>query len=194
VYQLPVSINIGGKDFRIRKDGDYRMVLDCMSALNDIELDENERLISCLIIFYQDINSYEELEKFPDIEKAVNEMFKFFNLGGEEKPGLKTNYNLIDYAEDEQLICSAINNVANIEIRTVPYCHWWTFMGYYMAIGECTLSTIVGIRYKIATHKKLEDYERRFQFENPQYFNRDYRSAEEKAITENFLKEVWNKK
>jgi hypothetical protein len=163
-----------------------------MLALEDVELDEAERLTSCLIIFYEDINSYEELEKLPDIEVAAREMIRFFNLGQDNKPGLKTNYNLIDYEKDEQLICSAVNNVAGIEIRTVPYCHWWTFMGYYMAIGESTLSTIVGIRYKIASHQKLEKYEIKFKNENPQYFNMDYRSISDRQLSEEFLREVWN--
>jgi hypothetical protein len=193
VYTLPTSVNIGGKEFSIRNKGDYRMVLDCMSALEDVELDETEQLISCLIIFYEDINCYEDLELLPDLEVAVKEMIKFFNLGEEEKPGLKTNYKLIDYEKDEQLICSAINNVAHIEIRTVPYCHWWTFMGYYMAIGESTLSTIVGIRHKIATHQKLEKYELKFKNENPQYFTIDYRTTEDKQLSEEFLREIWNK-
>ena len=192
MYQLPTSINIGGKEFGIRNKGDYRMVLDCMLALEDVELDEAERLTSCLIIFYEDINSYEELEKLPDIEVAAREMVRFFNLGRDDKPGLKTNYNLIDYEKDEQLICSAVNNVAGVEIRTVPYCHWWTFMGYYMAIGESTLSTIVGIRYKIASHQKLEKYEIKFKNENPQYFNMDYRSISDRQLSEEFLREVWN--
>ena len=192
MYQLPTSINIGGKEFRIRNKGDYRMVLDCMLALEDVELDEVERLTSCLIIFYEDINNYEELEKLPDIEVAAKEMIRFFNLGRDDKPGLKTNYNLIDYEKDEQLICSAVNNVAGLEIRTVPYCHWWTFMGYYMAIGESTLATIVGIRYKIASHQKLEKYEIKFKNENPQYFNMDYRSISDRQLSEEFLREVWN--
>lgn len=193
MYQLPISIKIGGKEFNIRNKGDYRMVLDCQIALNDIELDEQERLISCLIIFYEDVHCYEDLSIFPDIEEAIIEMFKFFNLGQDEKPGLKTHYKLIDYDKDEQLICSAINNVANMEIRSVPYCHWWTFMGYYMAIGECTLSTIVNIRYKLASHQKLEKYEAKFKKENPEYFDMDYRTTQDREITEEFLREVWNK-
>lgn len=193
MYQLPVSVKIGGRDFRIREQGDYRMVLDCMSALEDVELDETERLISCLIIFYEDINSIDDLDKFPDLETAIKEMSRFFNLGQDEKPGLKSKYKLIDYEKDEQLICSAVNNVAGFEIRTVPYCHWWTFMGYYMAIGESTLSTIVGIRHKIATHEKLEKYEQKFKNENPQYFTIDYRTTGEKELTEEFLREIWNK-
>lgn len=193
MYSLPVSVNIGGKEFGIREKGDYRMVLDCMSALEDSELDETERIISCLIIFYEDIHSYEDLERLPDLEVATQEMVKFFNLGRDEKPGLNVNYKLIDYEKDEQMICSAVNNIAGVEIRSVPYCHWWTFMGYYMAVGESTLATVVGIRNKIATHQKLEKYEQKFRKENPQYFNIDYRSVEERELSEEFLREIWNK-
>jgi len=194
MYELPTNIQIGDKTFNIRNKGDYRVILDCMKVFNDMELDDEEKLISCLIIFYEDINSYEDLNKLPDIEKAINEMMKFFNVGQEERPGIKTNYKLVDYEQDEQLICSAVNNVANVEIRSVPYCHWYTFMGYYMAIGECTFSTIVNIRYKVASGQKLEKHERKFKNENPQYFMVDPRTIQEKQLTEEFLREVWNKK
>ena len=78
------------------------------------------------------------------------------------------------------MIVSAINNVAHTEIRALPYLHWWTFTGYYMAIGECPLSMVVGIRNKLAKHKKLEKYELEFKRQNPQYFTwkKDQKEAE----------------
>ena len=89
------------------------------------------------------------------------------------------------------MICSAINNVANKEIRFEPYIHWWTFMGYYMAIGECPLSTIVGIRSKIMHGKKLEKYEKEMMTNNPEYFSDDYRSLEDiEADME--IRKLWN--
>ena len=97
-------------------------------------------------------------------------MFDFFNCGRSQSIGKKMNHKLIDWEQDSQIICSAINKVANKEVRAEPYIHWWTFMGYYSAVGESLLSTIVSIRDKIVRGKKLEKHERIFRQENPEYF------------------------
>lgn len=167
------------------------MVLDCFNALCDIELTKQERILSALIIFYEDCNSLKDISILGDLEIAVKEMYKFFNCGQDSSPGHQSHYRLINWEKDEHLICSAINNVANKEIRFEPYIHWWTFMGYYMAIGECPLSTIVGIRSKIMHGKKLEKYEKEMMANNPEYFSDDYRSLEDiEADME--IRKLWN--
>lgn len=192
MYELPTSLTINGTEFKIRSKGDFRMVLDCFEALNDITLSEQERMLSALIIFYEDMNSVIDLNIFEDISEAVKQMELFFNCG-QEKVGLQTNYKLIDWDKDSPLICSAVNNVAKMEIRNVEYMHWWTFMGYYLAIGDCPLSNIVSIRHKIATGKRLEKYEQRFKAENPEYFTNDYRTTSQKELEKEFLETIWNK-
>jgi len=84
-----------------------------------------------------------------------------------------------------------VNKVANTEIRLEPYIHWWTFMGYYTAIGNCSLSMIVEIRDKIARGKKLEKHEREFRNNNPQYFIWNNRTVEEEEA-EKLVREIWN--
>lgn len=172
MYTLPNSIIIGDTEYTIRNNGDYRTILDCFSALEDIELPQQYRIYSALIIFYDSINSIEDVENKlgENVEEAVNKMFDFFNCG-QENVGMQVNYKLIDWEQDSQIISAAINNVARREIRSEPYLHWWTFMGYYCSIGESILSTIVNIRDKIVKSKKLEKHEREFKKNNPQYFN-----------------------
>ena len=183
MYTLPTTVKIRDNDFKIRNKGDFRMVLDCFNALQDDNLSEQERVISSLIIFYDDVHSYEDLcvlfKDDEDLKLAIEKMYEFFNCNQKEV-GAKQNYKLIDWDNDSQIICSAINNVANIEIRSLEYLHWWTFMGYYISIGESVLSTVVGIRHKIATGKKLEKYEKDFKKDNPNYFNFDYRTSEQR--------------
>ena len=193
MYELPTSIELNGKQFKIRNKGDFRVILDCFNALNDIELSKEERLIASFIIFFEDISDIEDINELGDLKEAINQFNLFINCG-QEQVGLNTNYKLLDWEKDSPLISSAINNVAKIEVRSVDYMHWWTFMGYYLAIGECPLSNIVHIRYKIATGKKLEKYESKFRADNPQYFTNDYRSTSDKELEQWFLEEVWNKK
>lgn len=191
MYEIPTVIKIDGEEYRIRNDGDYRMVLDCFSALQDAELTSQERLFACLVIFYADINSLEDINKFNDLEKAITEMYKFFNCGQSQGVGRKVNQKLLDWEQDEQLVCSAINKVANTEIRLEKYIHWWTFMGYYSAIGDSTLSTIIRIRDKITKGKKLEKYEREFRRDNPEYFTWNSKTVDD-LEADRLLKELWN--
>ena len=191
MYDLPTSIEVDDIEFHIRNDGDFRVILDCFDALSDIELDADIRVITALIIFLEDINDVEDLNKLPDIGKAVAEMYKFFNCGQAESPGATTNRKLIDWNLDSQLIFSAINNVANKEVRLESYIHWWTFMGYYIAVGESVLSQVVCIRDKSLKGKKLEKHETEFKRNNPQYFNWNARSIEAQEADE-YVKSIWN--
>lgn len=191
MYELPTSIEVNGASFGIRNKGDFRMVLDCFNALNDSELTESERIYASLIIFYEDFNDLEDLSEQDDrLSLLVEKMFWFFNQGEGAVQSNTQNYRVIDWNKDSNLVCSAINHVANKEIRSLEYLHWWTFMGYYTAIGECLLSTVVSIRYKTAKGKKLEKYERQFKQENPQYFNIDLRTAQQKEADE-YVKRLW---
>ncbi len=191
MYEIPTTITVGSTEYRIRNKGDYRMVLDCFSALQDASLNSNERLFCSLIIFYDDINCIADINKFEDLEEAATKMFDFFNCGRSQSIGKKMNHKLIDWEQDSQIICSAINKVANKEVRAEPYIHWWTFMGYYSAVGESLLSTIVSIRDKIVRSKKLEKYERTFRQENPEYFIWNTNSIDDEA--EELFNELWNK-
>jgi len=194
MYDIPISITLKDKVYNIRNKGDYRLVLDCFQALNDIELTEDERIIACLMIFYEDFNTVEDvfaLNEDDTLQLAVSEMYKFFNCGEAESPGAKMNYRLIDWDKDSQIICSAINNVAGKEIRMEPYIHWWSFMGYYIAVGRSTLAEVVSIREKIVKGKKLEKYEREFKNSNPQYFNWNHKTLQDQE-DEAYIRQLWN--
>ena len=193
MYGLPTTVTVNDITYTIRDSGDFRMVLECFSVLNDVELSENERILIFLLIFYEDFNEVENvLSLDQDTLKAlIDNAFSFFNCGQQHTSG-ETNYKTIDWKDDEQLISSAINKVAGKEIRAEIYLHWWTFMGYFNAIGESALSTVVGIRSKILKGKKLEKYEQEFKRDNPQYFMWDRRTLQQKEDDE-LLNQIWNK-
>lgn len=192
MYALPKSITINEQSFPIRENGDFRMVLDCFLVMEDLELSKEERILVCLILFYDNIDSIDDIfNKIPDVPKAVEEMFIFFNLGKPDNGLNPGDKKLIDWEKDSNLICSAINNVARTEIRSLEYLHWWTFMGYYMAIGECPLSHIVGIRNKIVSKKSLDKHEQEFRRENPEYFNWNWQSVESQEA-DKLIREIWD--
>ena len=194
MYELPTSITISGVKHPIRNKGDFRVILDCFNALQDVKLDKEYRTLSSLIIFYEELTSIESVfEVFPDetLFEAVEEMNRFFNCGQDESPGMKVPYKLVDWDKDEHLIMSAINNVAKKEVRLEPYVHWWTFTGYYLAVGESAFASVVSIRAKIVKHEKMEKYEKKFVAENPEYFNWQSKTTEQEEEEKEILG-LWN--
>lgn len=191
MFEIPTSIQIGKQSLSIRNKGDYRMILDCFATFNDIELEKEERVYCALMIFYEDFNSLEDLMQFGQLEEALTKMYWFFNCGDDTNISPTKHYKLIDWEKDSQLIASAVNRVANMEIRLAEYIHWWTFMGYYLAIGESPLATVVGIRSKISEGKKLEKYETKFKNDNPQYFIWNNKSIEDREMEESIMS-LWN--
>lgn len=191
MYTIPISVVIDNVEYGIRNNGDYRVILDCFSALQDVDLTEQERVFASLIIFYQDLNNLEDVLIQTNLVERVSEMYKFFNCGDVDTLGTKVPYKLIDWEQDSQLISSAINAVANTEIRSSPYIHWWTFMGYFSAIGKSLLSNVITIREKLLKGKKLEKYEREFRRDNPKYFVWNSKSVDD-AEADKLLQELWN--
>lgn len=196
MYSLQTTVTVEDKTYHIRKSGDFRMVLDCFQALNDQELSEDFRVLASLIIFYEE---FESLADIGNIKKELlvelyRQMMLFINCGKETAPGYISDTPLVDWEADSDLICSAINTVAGKEIRAVEYIHWWTFMGYYLSVGDSVFSTVVSIRSKITKGKPLADWEKDFRRSNPEYFNwrKTEKTAEEKQFEQNLL-ENWKK-
>lgn len=193
MFELPTSILINNKEYNIRNKGDFRLILDIFNALNDKELEKDYRVYTALIMFYENINELDDINKFngDELKEAIYKMFDFINCGQPESPTLVNKPILVDWNKDQQLIASAINTVAKQEIRLLDYLHWWTFMGYYLAIGESSFANIVSIRDKIKRGKKLEDYEKDFKRDNPQYFVWDSQTVEQQQM-EDELRNSWN--
>lgn len=192
MYELPITVPIAGTVYNIRNKADYRVILDVIATYEDAELTHEEQILVSLIIFYECLDSTESVFDVFDtpelLENALQSMMSFIGCYNNDV-GYKTQHKVIDWIQDEQLIVSAINNVARTEIRALEYLHWWTFISYYMAVGSCTLATVVSIRDKIARGKKLDDTERDFKRDNPQYF----RWKSEQQQSDMLLKEIWNK-
>ena len=180
--RLPVSVEIGGRDWKISTD--YRDILDIIDQLSDEDCTPYERFYISLGLFYDDFETMPE----SDYLEAYKQMSLFISCGEEDdrRPSVK----LIDWEQDERIIASEINKVAGYEVRAVPYLHWWTFIGYFNGIGDGHLSTVVNIRNKLKRGKKLEKWERDYYNENRRTVDlRQKYTAEEKAEMER-LKEL----
>lgn len=190
MYDLPKTVDLGGKAFRIRYD--FRAILDIICALNDPDLNETEKAIVALKIFYID---WEDIE---DMQEALNKCFDFIDAEEKDAPKKCNSAKLVDWEKDAPRIIPPINRILGYETRAVDYdwtnntggVHWYTFLGAYMEIGDCLFAQIVRIRDKINRGKKLEKEER-------EWFNRNRHMVEirEKMSQEEdeFLESIFGK-
>jgi hypothetical protein len=178
-YGLPTQLNICGEDYDIRTD--YRCVLDICTALVDAELDDKEKAMVLLDIFYPAFYDMPE-EAYSE---AIERCFWFIN-GGQEQAKIKAP-KLVDWEQDFAYIIAPINKAAGFEVRSAEYMHWWTFLAYYYEIGgDCLFAQIVRIRDAKARGKKLEKHEQEWYRQNRHLvdFKQHYTSAEEELLKE----------
>ena len=157
IWDLPIAVEINGKSHPIRNKCDYRVVLDVICALNDNDLTDEEKLKCALFIFYENISAIDNLEK------AIKEMFRIINGGEDQEQNQEQKPQLMDWEHDFSQLAPPISRVLGYDVRTPnKYTHWYSFLGGYMEIGECTFSTIVSIRSKKAKGRKLEKWEEEY--------------------------------
>lgn len=156
IVGLPYSLNVNGKELEINCD--FRDVINALCACSDLELRNAQRnyiLIHNLYVNDDEIASV-------DFEEAMKQLSWFIDCGKDYSES-KNSVKLMDWEQDYNLIVSAVNKSANVlDVRELPFMHWWTFMGYFQERGECIFSSIVEIRDKLAKGKKLENYEKEF--------------------------------
>ena len=158
-YQLPTSITVGGKAYKIRSD--YRAALDIFAALADLDLSEKEKSYILLKILYVDFNNIPANYYCEALKEALN----FLNCGNQNKNETKKP-PLVDWAKDFQYIVAPVNRVIGKEIRSLEYLHWWSFVSAYYEIGDCTFAQIVRIRSLKAKKKKLDKTDEAWYREN----------------------------
>lgn len=156
-YDLQTDVEINGKKYPINKNGDYRLILDIITVMNDEELSDRQKAEVSLNLFYN-------FHVPDDIPSAIDEMLKFINMG--EKADENNEQPVMDWEQDFNLYIPPLNKALGIEVRAVPL-HWWSFLSGYMEIdGNSNFSNIIQIRKKLQKGKKLDESEKEFYREN----------------------------
>lgn len=156
IGELPYSLCVSGIYYDIRTD--FRDILNILCAFNDPDLENEEKIFVCLTILYTD---FENIPKnyYPE---AYKQAMSFIDNGNTEQKKGKQSPRIMDWEQDASLLFPAINKVAGLEVRSVRYMHWWTFLGYFMEIQEGVFSTILSMRSKKARGKALEKHEKEY--------------------------------
>lgn len=182
IGSLPIALEVGGQQYAIRSD--FRVVLNIFEALNDPELSDRDKMRVMLQCLYIDIIPQEHV-------KEALEKVSWFMDGGDMPKSKPSKKQTFDWKYDEAILFPAVNKVAGHEVRSSEYMHWWTFLGYFGEIEDGLFSTVMNIRNKRASGKKLEKWEREFYNNNKALIN--IQTAQDKAEiaeTEAVLKEL----
>lgn len=167
-WQLPERLSVDGEFIPIRAD--FRDVLGVLCCLEDENLPLFARWRKALRLFYKEPISPQSRPS------AIEEMCGFLSCYQTQAPGPR----LMSWQQDGQIIAAQINQVAGLEVRSLEFLHWWTFLGYFNSIGPGVFSQVVAIREKLRTGKKLDDSERQFYSKNTAMI----RLPEPKAVQE----------
>jgi len=158
-YSLPTQIEVNGIPYNIRTD--FRTIIDVLIAASDPDMESWEKQQTMFMIMYPD---YRDIPG-SDYSEACKKAAEFIDC---DMPEGKPKPRTMDWKQDAAIIIPAVNKVAGKEVRSVEYLHWWTFMGYFMEIGDGIFSQVLAIRQKKARRKKLEKWEKEFESSNPE--------------------------
>ena len=156
IGELPTSLEVAGKRYAIRTN--YRDILNIITAYNDPELEDSEKLFVCLYSLYKNFDGLDP----DDYEEAYKKAVWFMDCGEDPTDNGRAHPRTMDWEQDEKILFPAINSSAGFEVRSRKYIHWWTFMGYFMEIREGVFSQVLSLRQKKAKGKKLEKWEQEF--------------------------------
>ena len=159
-WDLPDKIEVGGVEYAI--NADYRDILDIIEQLDNPDEMPEIKLYCAMAMFYED---FFEMPS-EDYQEAAQLMLWFINCGENDEQEQHPPQKQIDWQQDGLLIAADINKVAGQDVRSVEFLHWWTFMAYFMGIGEGQLSTVVAIRDKLRKGKPLDDWEKEYYRKN----------------------------
>lgn len=184
IGQLPQTLEVCNKHYAIRSD--FRDILKIISAYNDKDLSDQEKVFVCLRRIYKDLDAMpKDKDTYAEAFKAATE-FMECRLSS-DKPSPK----VVNWEKDEQLIFPAINKVAGMEVRSVDYLHWWTFLGYFQAIDRDDLwGVVLTIRQKKAKGKKLEKHEKEFLAANRELCSMEFKA--ERQTPEDAMQAIYN--
>ncbi|MDO4863468.1 MAG: Gp15 family bacteriophage protein [Ruminococcus sp.] len=181
IGQLPESLSVGGRELPI--NADFRNALRIFEALTDNELTDEEKAYVCLKRLYTVTISVDMTEE------AIKKAYWFLD-GGDMPKSAPEGIRLLDWKHDESMVMPAVSKTLGaLDVRSLPFLHWWTFLGAFGEIGEGLFAQTVHIRKKLGKGKKLDKSEREFYKKNKELIV--LRTAEEQAAideTEEFLK------
>lgn len=118
----PVTVTVAGVELPI--NADFRVMLR-INELYEQELDETERAVKALLMFYQDSQVFER-----NTLEGSERMLWFLRCGQETKKGRRGGASAksdFSFSFDAPLIYAAFLDQYGIDLIDIEFLHWWKF-------------------------------------------------------------------
>lgn len=153
---LPTKVTIDGIEYKINCD--FRTSILFELLMQDVELNNEEKLISALDLYYPELPG--------NINQAIEKMLWFYRCGKDEVDSKNNNKgtskaaNIYSYEYDDDYIYSAFLYQYNIDLQDINYLHWWKFKAMFKALKEDNMIVKI-MGYRSIELSKIKDKEQR---------------------------------
>lgn len=155
---IPTMVEIDGAEYKINSDFRTSILFELM--MQDGELDDKEKIIQALSLYYPVIPE--------DVNKAVDMLLWFYRGGkdvydtgkgsGRGKIGQIYNFDF-----DDDYIYSAFLDQYSIDLQDIEYLHWWKFKAMFKSLKEDNeIVKIMG--YRAMDLSKIKDKEQKLYY------------------------------
>ena len=181
VSSLPSHVDVGGTQHEMNVD--FRSALLVILAFEDDELTIAEKTTVMLGNLF--------VEMPVDLQAALQKAQWFLNAG-KDNDDVDSGPKTYSFSHDADLIYAAFMQTHGIDLSKSSM-HWWKFLALFMDLGaNTTFCSLVGLRLRVANGTATKEEVKMARgmgdmFEIPQP---DTRTAEEKAMADEFLKLV----
>ena len=156
IDKLPLSVGVGGKEYKINSD--FRASILFELLMQDSNISDEQKIIQALQIYFEEIPD--------DIERAINEILKFYSLGKEVKKGKTKGTSkgkqsqIYSFEHDADYIYCAFLSQYGIDLNDIKYLHWYKFRALFNGLSED--NEIVKImKYRATDLNKIKDKEQK---------------------------------
>lgn len=162
--KLPTAVEVGGKMYDINTD--YRTAIKLELIISNIEIDDSEKVLQALLLFYDDINALPD-----DLSQALTAIMDFYRCDKENSTesikahNKRTQIYSFDY--DAPYIYAAFLEQYSVDLAFEDSLHWWRFKAMFDSLSENTqFVKIMGYRSMVITNDmspQQKDFYRRMQ-------------------------------
>lgn len=185
INKLPYYVYIKGKRYKINID--YRVMLKFEMIMQDMSIEDSEKLLKSLKLFYP---AFFEIIKGGKtvINEAINQLLWFYKCGRsqenhKEKTGSNTNNRPIySYELDDQYIFSAFWQCYGVDL-TKDKIHWWKFKAFELGLKDDTqYEKIKSYRSYEGKDKEMKDLKKYWQLPLPKTIVQEADAIAEKLM------------
>lgn len=152
---LPTTININGREYEINSDFRTSVLFELL--MQDISIDDRDKLIMGLNLYYKDIPPRRYWKE------AIEKILWFYRCGKdsvESKGKGKSDIRIYSFEHDDYYIYAAFLDQYGIDLQDTEYLHWWKFKAMFKSLKEDNeIVKIMG--YRSMKLSKIKDKEQK---------------------------------